>query len=375
MKKFVWPLLIIFFLLGGLAAILIGQVVLPPEPRPQSIAEISQNWFDSGHSDFTAEPFTHWDEEEPPEVPVGCAKCHSAYGYLDYLGQDGTAVEVVDHAAKIGSVVNCYVCHNPTSQIKETAIFPSGVEVTVPNQVANCLECHQATQAGPDVAAATDGLAEDEINEDITFINVHYKIGGAVRYGADVKVGYEYPGQTYAGFYPHVEDYQQCTDCHDPHSSAIDPQECAACHPVVSESVDVYAIRMDGTLDYDGDGDTSEGVSGEVNTIHNKFYAAIQQYASDVLNSPIIYDSTTYPYWFNDSNGNGEADEGELNFGNAYATWSPRLLKAAYNYHLVVKDPGGFMHNATYLIQLMYDGIADLNTAVTVNMEGLIRPE
>lgn len=375
MKKFVWPLLVIFFLLGGLAVILIGQVKLPSESRPESINEISQKWFESGHSDFEAEPFTHWDKDEPPEVPAGCAKCHSAYGYLDYLGQDGTAVEVVDHAAKIGSVVNCYVCHNPSAQTKVSAIFPSGVEVTVPNQVANCVECHQAMRAGTDVIAAVEGFAEDEVNEDISFINVHYKIGGAVRYGADVEVGYQYPGQSYAGFYPHVEDYQQCTDCHDPHSAAIDIQECAACHSVVSDYGDIFAIRMDGTLDYDGDGDTSEGVSGEVNTLHDKFYQAIQQYASDVITSPILYNSTTYPYWFNDTNDNGSADDGELTFGNAYATWSPRLLKAAYNYHLVVKDPGGFMHNATYMIQLMYDGIADLSTQVPVDMAGLIRPE
>ena len=58
MKKFVWPLLVIFFLLGGLAVILLGQVALPPEPRAESVAEISTNWFDSGHSEFTAEPFT-----------------------------------------------------------------------------------------------------------------------------------------------------------------------------------------------------------------------------------------------------------------------------------------------------------------------------
>lgn len=90
MKNYVWPLLIIFFLLGGLAAILIGQVALPPEPRPQSVAEIGESWSASGHADFTSEAFVHWDEDEPPEVPVNCAKCHSANGYLDYLGEDGS---------------------------------------------------------------------------------------------------------------------------------------------------------------------------------------------------------------------------------------------------------------------------------------------
>ena len=50
-------------------------------------------------------------------------------------GQDGTTVNVVDSAAKIGSVVNCYTCHNPSAQVKDTAIFPSGVEVSVVNPI------------------------------------------------------------------------------------------------------------------------------------------------------------------------------------------------------------------------------------------------
>ena len=374
MKKYVWPLLVIFFLLGGLAVLLIGKVILPPEPRPETVEEISTNWFNSGHSDFTAEPFVHWDAEVPPEVPANCAKCHSAYGYLDYLGQDGTAVNVVDSAAKIGSVVNCYTCHNPAAQEKVAAIFPSGVEVSVPNQVANCVECHQAMRSGLDVEQAVIDLPEDEVSDQLSFINVHYKIGGAVRYGADVMVGYEYPGQTYAGFFEHVSSYQQCTDCHDPHSTEIDPQECAVCHSEVSEFVDVYDIRME-SPDYDGDGDTSEGISGEVTTMHDLLYEAIQQYASDVLDAPILYSSATYPYWFMDSNGDGEGSEDELTYGNSFTSWPPRLLKAAYNYHLVVKDPGGFMHNASYLIQIMHDSINDLASVVTLDTSGLIRPE
>ena len=91
MKKFVWPLLIVFFLLGGLAAILIGQVVLPPEPRPESVEVISEKWTESGHADAESESFVHWDEEEVPEVPANCAKCHSGIGYLDFLGEDGSA--------------------------------------------------------------------------------------------------------------------------------------------------------------------------------------------------------------------------------------------------------------------------------------------
>jgi hypothetical protein len=111
-----------------------------------------------------------------------------------------------------------------------------------------------------------------------------------------------------------------------------------------------------------------------MDTLHDLLYAAIQQYASEVAGTPILY-ADSYPYWFIDTNGNGTAEEDELSVPNQYASWTPRLLKAAYNYHLVLEDPGGFMHNAAYLIQLMYDGIADLNTMVAVDMDSLVRPE
>jgi len=374
MKKYVWPLLVIFFLLGGLAVILIGQVALPPEPRPESVEVISDKWTDSGHADTEAESFTHWNEDEPAEIHANCAKCHSAYGYIDYLGEDGSTPNVVDAAAKIGSVVTCTVCHNRSAHEKDTALYPSGAEIDDLGANAKCAECHQGTRAGTDVENAVIDLPEDEVNQDLSVINVHYRIGGAVRFGSEVTVDYEYPELSYAGFYPHVEDYQDCTQCYDPHSLSITPSECAAWHPTVSGYDDLHNIRVEDTPDYDGDGGTTEGVYGELVTVHQSLYSAIQQYASDVIGDPIIY-GHSYPYWFHDSNGNGRADQDEVNYGNQYASWTPRLLKAAYNYHLVVEDPGGFMHNARYLIQLMYDSITDLGEVTPIDMAGLIRPK
>ena len=40
---------------------------------------------------------------------------------------------------------------------------------------------------------------------------------------------------------------------------------------------------------------------------------------------------------------------------NRYRSWTPRLLKAAYNYQVVSKDPGAYTHNPTYALQLLHD--------------------
>ncbi len=98
----------------------------------------------------------------------------------------------------------------------------------------------------------------------------------------------------------------------------------------------------------------------------------MQTYATEVAEAPIVYDAHAYPYYFNDANGNGEVDEGE----GSYTAWTPRLLKAAYNYQYVQKDPGMYAHNAKYAGQILYDTLEDLAAGgIEVDMEGLVRPE
>ncbi len=365
MKKYTWPLLIIFFLLGGLAMILIGQVALPPEPRPESVVAISDKWADSGHADAESLSFSLWDDRDPAVIPVACAQCHSAFGYLDYLGEDGSEANTVSDSHPVGSVVSCYVCHNPSAHARDITIFPSGAEIEGQGWSSNCAECHAGRRHSGFVENAIAALPEDEVNEELGFINVHYLVGGAVRFGSEVSVGYEYPGKEYVGFYEHVPDYQRCTDCHDAHSLAITPSECAACHPVVSTLADLRDIRMDTTQDFDGDGDTREGIFHELMGVHHLLYEAIQTYAEEVIGQPIRYAARS-PNWFIDNNDTEDPIP--------YDNWTPRLVKATYNYHLVVVDPGGFMHNARYLIQVMYDTLEDLGTVVTVDMDQLIRP-
>ena len=63
-------------------------------------------------------------------------------------------------------------------------------------------------------------------------------------------------------------------------------------------------------------------------------------------------------------------DEGE----GQYKSWSPRLLEAAYNYQYVMKDPGAYAHNGRYILQVLYDTLADLKMRVPVDMSGMVRP-
>lgn len=374
MKKYIWPLLLIFFLLGGLAVILFGGVLLPPQAPPETVQAISEKWTTSGHADSESVSFTYWDERDPPEIPTNCAKCHSTYGYLDYLGEDGSEAYVVDEAAPIGSVVSCLVCHNPTAHEKDITLFPSGVEIDGLGMNANCTECHQGRRSNQDVANAIMNLPEDEVNEDLDFINVHYRVGGATRFGNDATIGYQYPGKAYDGFFPHVPSFTACTDCHDPHTLKVTPSECASCHPVVTGFDNLRDIREASTPDYDGDGNTTEGVQYEITTLHEVLHQTIQAYAQEILGQSIVYTYSS-PQWVVDTNGNGIADPDEINRDNAYPDWTPRLVKATYNYHLVVESAGAFVHNPRYAVQLIFDTIEDLSQVVSVDMSNMVRPE
>jgi hypothetical protein len=339
---------------------------------PEDIDPITEKWEASGHADPTSESFVHWDEDEPPEIPTSCAKCHSLYGYHDWLGVDGTAFREVNDVANVGTVLYCNTCHNEVGHNNLSVLFPSGEEVIAQSREANCMRCHQGRTWTGTVDEAIAGIAPDETSEELSFINVHYHIAAATRWADEVKIGYQYDGVDYVGFYEHVEDYDECTECHDPHSLAIAPDACAACHSNVVDYGDLFDIR-EAEADFDGDGNVEEGIAAELDTFEQALYSGIQTYAADVIGTPIIY-ADSFPYWFIDSNGNGEADDDEVNFGNQYDAWTPRLVRTTYNYHYYHEDPGAFTHNAAYVFQLMYDAMADLSDQVTVDMDGFQRP-
>jgi len=343
------------------------------EPAPM-VAEVEEAWSASPHNDAEAEAFVHWDEDDPAEVPESCAACHTTTGYMDFLGADGSEAGTVETPHAIGQTVTCEACHNQAAQELDMVTFPSGSEITGLGAEARCMVCHQgrASKVQVDESIEAAGLLEDVdgTSEDLGFINIHYYAAGATLYGTAAKGGYEYEGKSYDFKNDHVEGYDTCIACHNSHTLELKVDECAACHTGVASAEDVRAIRMAGSLkDYDGDGDIEEGIASEIDGLRDMLNTAIQAYGSEVAGSPIVYDSLAYPYFFIDTNEDGEAGEDEAVFPNAYATWTPRLLKAAYNFQVASKDPGAYAHGGKYIIQLLYDSIEDLNEAISTPVD------
>jgi hypothetical protein len=324
-------------------------------------------WIRSPHADLTSEAFIHWNADDPAVVPPNCAKCHSSDGYHDFLGLDGSAMGTVDAPAEPGTL-QCSTCHNDVTLTKTEVVMPSGVVLAGLGREAVCMECHQGRSSGPTVAAAIErsGVTDpDGILEGQGFLNIHYYAAAATLYGSFADGGFEYAGQVYEGPFQHVEGYNSCQGCHDPHTLEIDVVSCSTCHTGVETVADLREIRMPGSfVDYDGDGDITTGIRTEIANLRDLLMQTMQAYSVEVVGQPIGYNYGSHPYFFVDVNADGTIDDEEAVRANAYVTFTPRLLAAAYNYQVALKDPGGYAHNAKYLIQLLHDSILDLSVGL-----------
>jgi hypothetical protein len=319
---------------------------------------------DAGHFAGNTEPFRHWDAEGMV-VPAGCAKCHAAAGLPQFV-KEGANISV---PASNGFL--CSTCHDeanwPANYQFADVTFPSGAKVTFGEGVnANlCLVCHQGRESNVSVTKALAGKDPDTVDAKISFRNVHYFAAGATLFGHDVQGMAEYGGE-YVGRFMHAPGFDTCTGCHDPHALQPKLEACAGCH-VGADTPD--KIRMS-TVDYNGNGDVKEGIKAETDAFAAKLYDAMKAYAT-AKSKGILYDGAAYPYFFVDANGDGKPDQDDKGANLAYSgNFTPKLMKAAYNYQYYQKDPGAFVHNAKYVMQVMYDSIKDLGG----DTKGLTRP-
>ena len=328
----------------------------------------------SGHADTAGEPFVHWDTDGA--VPPACARCHTSAGYQEFVSTGKVAADITAPAGTF----NCDTCHNAAAMALTSVTFPSGkvVETTADGE-ARCMTCHQGRESKVSVDKqinetfkVTDvdevvAPIKDADGKDVAFgfRNVHYFAAGATLYGSQAQMGYEYDGKAYDPKFRHVEGFDTCVECHDQHATQVRVDACAACHQDAKTVDDLKNNREPGSLmDYNGNGDTKEGIYYELTGLQDILYGSIQAYAKEVAGTGVAYDGAAYPYWFADADGDGKPDQKD-GASVGYSTWTARMLKAAYNYQVSAKDPGAFAHNAKYIIELVYDSIDDLNAKLS----------
>lgn len=358
-----WHLIAIFALAVLSIAAPAGLARAQSDPQTQ----IVQHWLGSGHADATSPAFTHWDDEG--EIPGTCALCHAGQGFRDFYGLDGSGIGSIDHPVETGGVIDCDTCHIEGVDEIATVTFPSGAEIPISGNTATCSTCHQGRVSGLSVGEAVAGLDEDTINPELSFINPHYAVAAAMQLGAEVQGAFEYPGKDYGGRFGHVPPVSECIDCHDPHSSVVETAVCVDCH-----QTEVPETVRTSEADFDGDGDVAEGMAFEIEALHDHLMEMIVAYSREVSGDGLVYSGDRYPYFFADADGDGTPDTADDGGAVRFAGWTPRLLKAAYNYKFIAGDPGAYVHNPHYAVQVLYDAIESLAAPLGRDMAGLARP-
>ncbi len=341
----------------------------------------------SGHADANAVPFTHWNGDTPAVVPATCAKCHTSAGFQEFASTGKTSTDVKAPAGTF----NCDTCHNPAAIALNSVTFPSGKVVQTSEEgEARCMSCHQGRESKVSVDKQISDFKVTDVDAVVApmtdssgkpvnfgFRNVHYFAAGATLYGSQAQMGYEYDGKSYDPKFRHVPEFDTCIACHDQHATKVRVDQCAQCHQGVKTVDDLKNNRENGSLaDYNGNGDTKEGIYYELKGLQDILYSSIQAYATEVGGAPVVYDGATYPYFLSAASDGTVAKDAK---GNPvpYGKWTARLLKAAYNYQVSAKDPGAFAHNAKYIIELLHDSIDDLNGKISkpVDMSKLARDD
>ncbi len=330
-------------------------------------ASKTQQWAISGHAAAAGEPFRHWDEDyeadgyTPTGISASCTRCHSTPGFGQLVEGD------VPTSTMPTTTVDCWSCHNdfnlfsnPETRYDDLTAnpelasveFPSGDSVSLGNASNICMTCHQGRSSKVQVDNATDnGVTQTPTNyPSYDFINIHYYAAGATFFGTDVQGGYEYDGNTYRGQNTfvglHTSDGRTLVDCIGCHLNASEDPDSKQRHTFLPQVADCNQCHS-GQEFQDLSGSPSDNYR-EINILVEDLYAAIQDYATNDLSSPVFYDSSAYPYWFKDN------DLG-ANFGNRYRDFDFNMLTAAYNYQVALKDPGGYIHNGGYIEQLLFD--------------------
>jgi hypothetical protein len=330
--------------------------------------------FWKGHFARDSQPFHDWDKAK--EIPPVCARCHGADKIPEYL-RDGKTTPA-EHVKNGFACTNCHADMLTYERHKVSKVtFVSGATVDTGNNDSNlCMTCHQGIESAASVNKAIAGLPLDTPDPKLAFVHVHYFPAGATRYGTQSKMGYEYEGKKYVGYFAHMPNVSGCTDCHQPHTGEVKIDRCGGCHDKIKTVADLANIRMASRGDFDGNG-REEGIAKEIANLRAELYTAIQTYAKNVGGKPIAFTKAAYPYWYTDVNGNGRIDDEEVRPDNKYTAYTPRLVQATFNYTFALRDTGGAYHNGRYILQLLYDSLDSLAASkqAGVDMKNKVRPQ
>jgi hypothetical protein len=308
----------------------------------------------SGHGSPLAEAWRHYDWRS--STRASCQRCHAGTAFVAKLGNENNTSNAYQPTdiLKPGEVLNCSVCHTDagtgalrTAAQQFTINMSNGATVTynVAGASTFCARCHGGRETGDSIKADTDA---DGVRG---FIDSHYLVAAGMVYN---KGGYEYAGQEYdtLGYHKNVGTGVSGTGSQGP---------CVACHMGLGTANHTWKVANSNAC-----GNChSNPTAAKLAQAKANYQAALDSLRLALEAKGIYYD-VTHPYFFtapydpnkavyNPANPTA-ANTPFTNWASVYglSSWKD-VMGAAFNYRMLVNDPGAYAHNKQYALKLIAD--------------------
>lgn len=308
-------------------------------------AAIRKQWAASGHGAVSAPPWTAYDFK----TRSGCVQCHTRTGFVAFSSARVTTAWGVA-SDKTKEVLACAGCHSDLSTAALRRVVPArpfAGDSYQNREVGNsnlCMDCHSGTNNGKSIQAKV-GVADFS---NLPFIAPHYLTAGGTLQGVS---GYHFPGRVYSNYSANshreigmasaagVTPAGPCVSCHmsGAETHNLKPVTTDASGTVITLTATVCVNCHAGSLD-------ASGLDADRVMYQNALTVLKAQLAAKGFVS-----TPGYPYFSSTSWGSGQA--------------GANAMGAAFNYVLLVSEPGAYAHNSLYAKQLVMDSIDYLDNA------------
>jgi hypothetical protein len=296
----------------------------------------------------------------PAEDRSTCQRCHTTTGLLN----DVTGSATVLATGAPGQVLACSGCHEAFSAtgvrqpdpFQATFTNDHSKSLIIPDCGTSniCVRCHSGQSGGSTITSSSENFSN------LAFIQPHYLAAA----GTMFRTGYHFspltypnPGANHTGI--GGGDGGPCAHCHMVLSDVELPVE-------VKHTLDVVARGSDGTITAITTGVCSATYCHASFTpadVNNKAfgYAAALEALKARLAAREIHYYPIYPYFYTEANGAGVAVTDWTRGGTINGK---ALMGAAFNFNMLMHEPGGYAHNPTYVRRLIFDSINFLDNGL-----------
>jgi predicted CxxxxCH...CXXCH cytochrome family protein len=300
---------------------------------------IRQQWYTSGHAKVQDLPFTAYDFK----TRSGCVQCHTTTGFIAFSSAKVTSAWG-SASDKTKEVITCIACHSDISSgaLRVVAASKPFADDPYRNRSVGgsnlCMDCHSGRNNGSSILAQL-GVANFA---NTPFIAPHYLAAGGSLHGVS---GYHFPGQVYA-FYS-SNSHRVIGMGNAAASGGAGP--CIACHLAGPKKHLYQAVTGDpaGNITAINAGFCTNCHAGSLTPASLNLDRADFDNALGVLGAALLdkgYGYTKdYPYFTNTSWGSDQA--------------GANVMGAAFNYVLLLREPGAYAHNGPYAKKLILDSI------------------